>query len=92
MDHGCDSFIMCFTCYIYSQAICLEREYCVIVTIIVGLGFLMKTYEQLVLGAMNLGRINPVDEGILLLITILLFSVITGSSSYESRIFSFKLN
>lgn len=48
--------------------------------------FYLKTYEEYVTGVMELGFINPVDEGIVFLVIVLLISGIFGNSLWSKSI------
>jgi ethanolaminephosphotransferase len=65
LDHGCDVFTNIIVCYNVSHLLMLGNttffSYCVFIALIPG--FFTTTYEEYVLGYLNLPCINGADEG-----------------------------
>ena len=89
VDHGCDIFTNCFTCFNLSHLTLIGNDNFLSISIFCGLilGFYSMTYEEYIIGELHFPVINATDEGNL---AVSLFGICCGI--FGQNWLSYKIN
>jgi ethanolaminephosphotransferase len=90
LDHGCDIFTNCLTCFNLSHLALLGNNSFYSVTVFIGLilGFYAMTYEEYKLGELHFPIVNATDEGNVILSSFAIFCGFFGQRWLNYNIFS----
>ena len=88
VDHGCDIFTNCFTCFNLSHLTLVDNDNFLSISIFIGLilGFYAMTYEEYKIGELHFPVINATDEGNLAVSLFGIFCGIFGQNWLKYRI------
>lgn len=79
MDHGLDAITASLQIIILAQLVYVDILDASVVMIMTSWNFYLKCIEQHVTGTMTFAMINPVDEGLLLVVIMFLVSGFMGN-------------
>lgn len=84
LDHGCDAFTTCVIAINIAHILQLGNGFVtILVFFCMNFSFWVCTYEEYVVGYLNLGMINGADEGVFVVFLIALFSAILGTEFWK---------
>lgn len=89
LDHGCDIFTNCFTCFNMSHLSLIGNQSLYSISIFFGLilGFFAMTYEEYKLGELHFPIVNATDEGNIAFCFIAVLCGFVGQKWINFRIF-----
>ena len=89
VDHGCDIFTNCFTCFNLSHLTLIGNDNFLSISIFCGLilGFYSMTYEEYIIGELHFPVINATDEGNLVVSLFGFFCGIFGQNWLKTKIY-----